>query len=55
MFPPGRSQDSGDSRGAHAPLEVSKGFLWGQEVVVLVLEVIQLQVACSVHPEQLVS
>lgn len=53
--PPGRNQDGGDSRGAHAAFEVSEGFLWRQEVVVLVFEVIQLQVARSVHPEQLVS
>lgn len=45
----------GDLRGAHPALEVSEGFLRGQEVVVLVLEVIQLQVTCSIHSEQLVS
>lgn len=44
-----------DLRGAHATLKVSQGFLWGKKVVVLVLEVVKLQVACTIHPEQLVS
>lgn len=42
-------------RGSDATLKVSQGFLRGQEVVVLVFEVVQLQVATSVHPQQLVS
>lgn len=44
-----------DLRGAHATLKVSQGFLWGEEVIVLVLEVIKLQISRSIHPEQLVS
>ena len=44
-----------DSRGSQASLEVSQRLLGREEVVVLVLEVIELQVASSVHPEQLVS
>lgn len=43
-----------DSRGTQASLKVSKGFLWREEVIVLVLEVIQLQIPCSIHPKQLV-
>lgn len=42
-------------RGSDATLKVSQRFLGGQEVVVLVFEVIQLQVATSVHPQQLVA
>lgn len=44
-----------DLRGTRATLKVSEGLLWGEEVVVLVLEVIQLQIACSIHPEQFIS
>lgn len=44
-----------DSRGTHATLKVSKGFLWGEEVIILVLEVIKLEIACSIHPKQLIS
>ena len=44
-----------DSRCSQASLEVSQRLLGREEVVVLVLEVIELQVASSVHPEQLVS
>lgn len=41
-------------RGPHAALKVSQRLLRGQEVVVLVFEVVQFQVATSVHPQQLV-
>lgn len=41
-------------RGSHAALKVSQRLLRGQEVVVLVFEVIQLQVASPVQPQQLV-
>lgn len=42
-------------RGTHATLKVSEGLLWGEKVIILVLEVIKLQIACTVHPKQLVS
>lgn len=42
-------------RGSDATLKVPQSFLWGQEVVILVFEVVQLQIASSVHPQQLVS
>lgn len=44
-----------DLRCSHAAFEVSEGFLRGEEVVILVLEVVKLQIASSIHPEQLVS
>ncbi len=50
-----QTQAHSDLRGSHATLEVSEGFLWGEEVIILVLEVIKLQIACSIHPKQLVS
>lgn len=37
-------------RGSDAALEVSQCFLWGQEVIILVFEVIELQVSSSIHP-----
>lgn len=44
-----------DLRGARAALKVSEGLLWGQKVIILVLKIIELQIACSIHPQQLVS
>lgn len=41
-------------RGSHAALKVSQRLLRGQEVVVLVFEVVQLQVASPVQPQKLV-
>lgn len=42
-------------RGSDATFKISQSFLWGQKVVILVFEVIELQVTTSVHPEQLVA
>lgn len=42
-------------RGSDATFKISQSFLWGQKVVILVFEVIELQVTTSIHPEQLVT
>lgn len=44
-----------DVRGSDATFKIPQRFLRGQKVVILVLEVIELQVTASVHPEQLVT
>lgn len=42
-------------RCAHPTFKLPKGFFWWKEVIILILQVIQLQIARTIHSQQLIT